>query len=245
LVGSKLFDAWKPYTDLGLKGLGTYLAPYSLKAAKWFLSQAGTVGMLVVEFFLTVIIAAMLYAKGETVSTWMCGFARRLGGPQGEDVTILAGKAIRGVALGVTVTAALQAIVAGFGLFITGVPAAVVLTAVMFVLSLAQIGTLPVLIPSLIWIYYHFGVLWGTVLLIFTILAVSLDNIVRPLLVRKGADLPLVLILFGVIGGLIAFGVIGLFLGPVILVVAHTLLTAWVLEESSGETVFKEENEGL
>jgi predicted PurR-regulated permease PerM len=241
LVGPRLFEYWQPYTDLGMKGLGTYLAPYSMKAATWFLNQAGTVGMMVIQFLLTVIIAAMLYAKGETVSTWFCRFARRLAGQQGEAVTILAAKAVRGVALGVVVTAALQAMVAGLGLIVTGVPAAVLLTAVMLVLSLAQIGPVPVLIPAVIWVYWQYGVLWGTILVVFSILAVILDNFVRPFLIRKGADLPLVLILFGVIGGLIAFGVMGLFIGPVVLVVAHTLLTAWVLEESAGETVFNEE----
>jgi predicted PurR-regulated permease PerM len=235
LVGQKLVDFWQPYTALGMKGLGTYLAPYSMKTASWFLAQAGTVGMLVVQFLLSVIISAMLYAKGETFLGWICSFARRLAGPQGEAVTILAGKAVRGVALGVVVTAALQAMIGGLGLLITGVPGALPLTAVMFVLSLAQLGPALVLIPVVIWVFWKFGALWGTLLLIFSIFALTLDNFVRPFLIRKGADMPLVLILFGVIGGLMAFGIIGLFIGPVVLVVGHTLLTAWILEDSGGE----------
>jgi predicted PurR-regulated permease PerM len=241
LLGQRLVELWQPYTALGMKGLGAYLAPYSMKAASWSLAQAGTIGMLAVQFLLTVLISAILYAKGETLSVWICSFARRLAGPQGEAVTILAGKAVRGVALGVAVTAALQAMVGGFGLKITGMPAAGLLTALMFVLSLAQIGPVPVLIPSLIWIYWHEGALWGTILLVFSILALTLDNFVRPFLIRKGADMPLVLILFGVIGGLIAFGVIGLFIGPVVLVVAHTLLLSWISEGAEGETVIREE----
>jgi predicted PurR-regulated permease PerM len=101
----------------------------------------------------------------------------------------------------------------------------------MFVLSLAQIGPAPILLPAVVWVFWKFGVIWGSILLIFSVLALILDNFVRPFLIKKGADLPLVLILVGVIGGLIAFGVIGLFIGPVVLVVAHTLLNAWVLEE--------------
>jgi predicted PurR-regulated permease PerM len=85
-----------------------------------------------------------------------------------------------------------------------------------------------VLIPAGIWLYTKGAVLWGSVLLIFTILSLTIDNIVRPLLIKKGADLPLLLIFSGVIGGLIAFGVIGLFIGPVLLAVTYTLLRAWV-----------------
>jgi len=231
LIGPKLAEVWEPYTALGMKGIGPYLAPYSRKVATWFLTQAGTAGMLIVEFLFTVILAAMFYAKGESVSAWILRFARRLAGPQGESVAVLAAKAIRSVALGVVVTAFLQATVAGLGLLVTGVPAAVLLTAMMFVLSLAQIGPAPILLPAVVWVFWKFGVIWGSILLIFSVLALILDNFVRPFLIKKGADLPLVLILVGVIGGLIAFGVIGLFIGPVVLVVAHTLLNAWVLEE--------------
>ena len=140
----------------------------------------------------------------------------------------LAEKAIRGVALGVVVTALIQASVGGIGLVITGVPAAALLTGVMFMLCLAQIGPSVVLIPALIWVYWNDGALWGTTLLVFAILAVTLDNVVRPVLIRKGADMPLVMIFAGVIGGLLAFGIIGLFIGPVVLAVAHTLVKAWI-----------------
>ena len=100
----------------------------------------------------------------------------------------------------------------------------------MFVLCLAQIGPGLVLIPAVAWMYYAGDTLWATVLLAFTIVAMTMDNFVRPLLIRKGADLPLLLILFGVIGGLIAFGLLGIFLGPTVLAIAYTLLNAWVAE---------------
>ena len=155
---------------------------------------------------------------------------------------LLAGKAIRGVALGVVVTAIVQAAVGGIGLAITGVGAAALLTAVMFILCLAQVGPGVVLIPALIWVYWKDGALWGTILLVFAVLALTLDNFIRPVLIRKGADLPLVMIFAGVIGGLIAFGIIGLFIGPVVLAVAHTLLKAWVSGGAGEEAVSKEES---
>jgi predicted PurR-regulated permease PerM len=184
--------------------------------------------MTMLQFLLTTIIAAIMYAKGEVVRSGVLSFARRLAGQQGEDVALLAAKAVRGVALGVVLTALIQTALGGIGLFIAGVPAAALLTAVMFMLCLAQIGPALVLVPAIIWLYWQGSALWGTILVVFTVLALTIDNVVRPVLIKKGADLPLLLIFAGVIGGLIAFGVIGLFIGPVMLAVTYTLLKVWV-----------------
>jgi predicted PurR-regulated permease PerM len=142
----------------------------------------------------------------------------------------LAGQAIRSVALGVVVTAVAQSVLGGAGLALVGVPFAPVLTAVMFMLCLAQIGPGPVLIPAVIWMYYASDALWATVLLAFTVVTLTMDNFLRPLLIRRGADLPLPLILAGVIGGMIAMGLLGIFLGPTVLAIAYTLLNAWMAE---------------
>jgi predicted PurR-regulated permease PerM len=115
-------------------------------------------------------------------------------------------------------------------LVIVGLPFASVLTAVMFVLCLAQLGPALVLVPAVIWMYYAGDPLWGTVLLAFSIVAMTMDNFLRPILIRRGADLPLALILAGVIGGLITMGLLGIFLGPTVLAIAYTLLNAWVAE---------------
>jgi len=132
--------------------------------------------------------------------------------------------------MGVVVTAILQSILAGLGLLVAGVPFPALLTLLMFLLSVAQIGPAPVLIGAIVLVYYQSGVLWGSGLLVWSIFCVTLDNVLRPMLIRRGADLPLLLIFAGVIGGLIAFGVIGLFIGPVVLAVAYTLLLDWVSE---------------
>lgn len=228
LAGPKLVGRWKQLTATGPEEVYTYLTPYARQTLGWFVAQAGSVGMVVLQFFLTVIIAAILYAKGEATSAGIAGFARRLAGEQGEAVMLLAEKAIRGVALGVVVTAIIQATVGGIGLAIAAVPGAALLTAVTFMLCLAQIGPALVLVPALIWVYWKDGMLWGSILLVFVVLAMTLDNFVRPVLIKKGVDLPLVIIFAGVIGGLVAFGIMGLFIGPVVLAVAHTLLKAWI-----------------
>jgi predicted PurR-regulated permease PerM len=140
----------------------------------------------------------------------------------------MAGKAIRGVALGVGLTAVVQSVLGGIGLAVAGVPAAAALTAAMFLLCIAQLGPALVLIPAVIWLFWSGQTFWGSVLLVWTVIVGTMDNFLRPILIKKGADLPLLLIFAGVIGGLIAFGIIGLFIGPVVLAVTYTLLGSWV-----------------
>ena len=111
------------------------------------------------------------------------------------------------------------------------------LTALIFVLCLIQLGPGLVLIPAVIWMYYSNDTLWGTVLLVFAIVAMTVDQFIRPVLIRRGADLPMLLILGGVIGGLIAFGVLGIFIGPTVLAVTYTLLNAWMAEVLGGEII--------
>jgi predicted PurR-regulated permease PerM len=228
LAGPKLSESWRELASTGPDGLSARLAPYAGKLVSWFIDQAGSVGLLVVQFLLTVIIAAILYSGGEPAADAVRRFSRRLAGQQGDDVTVLAARAIRGVAFGVVGTAAAQSILGGIGLAVSGVPAAAVLTAIMLILCIAQLGPGLVLVPAVIWLYWSDQTLWGTVLLAFTIVAVTMDNFLRPFLIKKGADLPLLLIFAGVIGGLVAFGIIGLFIGPVVLAVTYTLLGAWV-----------------
>jgi len=192
--------------------------------------------VLFAQCLLTIVIAAILYARGETAAGQVRRFAERLAGSTGEAVIRLAAQAIRGVALGVVVTALVQAGIGGLGLMISGVPFAAVLTAVMFLFSVAQVGAVPVLVPAVVWLYWRDDATWATVLLVVTIVVGTLDNILRPLLIKQGANLPLLLVFSGVIGGLIAFGLIGIFVGPVVLAVAYSLLDVWINQGRQGAT---------
>ena len=203
-------------------------APYAGIFIGWFVAQVGNIGVLLAQFLLTVMIAAVMYANGELATQRLVRFGRRLAGSGGENAVHLAGQTIRGVALGVVVTALAQTIFAGLGLVIAGVPFAGVLTAAMLLSSISPIGVIPVLGCAVAWLYWTGDSTWGTFLLVWTILAGTMDNFLRPILIKRGADLPLLLIFAGVIGGLLAFGLIGIFVGPVVLAVADTLLTAWI-----------------
>jgi predicted PurR-regulated permease PerM len=235
LVGAPLTQAWARLTSAGAHELAPLLTPYAGEVTRWFASAAGSLGSVILQLLLIVAIAAVLYMNGEKAAVLALRFGRRLSGDRGEMVILLAGQAIRAVALGVVVTAIAQSVLGGIGLAVAGVPFAPLLSALMFLLCLAQVGPALVLIPAVVWMYFVGDTVWATVLLAFTVPAMTLDNILRPILIRKGADLPLLLILAGVIGGLIATGLLGIFLGPTVLAVSYTLLNAWISEVDDQE----------
>lgn len=233
VIGEKGAKVWREYADKGSEELAEIVKPYAARVTSWFVAEVGSFGLVALQFLLTVVVSAILYTSGDHAARWVRRFGRRLAGEPGDQVVRLAGQAIRGVALGVVVTAFVQSVLGGIGLAIAGVPFAAVLTAVMFMLALAQIGAVPVLLGALGWLWWQGNTGWFVALLVWTIVVGSLDNILRPILIKRGADLPLLLIFAGVIGGLFGFGLLGLFVGPVLLAVAYTLLDAWVAEEAS------------
>lgn len=235
LVGDSLQQFWLRFAATGIQEYAAKLAPYARTLTGLFISEVGNFGLLFLQFLLTVVIAAIMYAGGESAVAWLKRFAQRLGGVRGVATVVLAGQAIRGVAMGVVVTAMVQSLLGGIGLALAGVPMASVLTAVMFMLCIAQLGPILVLIPAVIWVYWSGDSSWGTFLLVWTVVVGGLDNFLRPVLIRKGADLPLLLIFAGVIGGMITFGLVGIFVGPVLLAVVYTLLNAWIDDTSSSD----------
>jgi predicted PurR-regulated permease PerM len=229
-VGEKIATAWQGFIDGGASGLLDHITPYASSTGRWLLSQFGGLGGMLIQFLLVVVIAAILYASGEAAAAMARAFGKRLAGERGEDAIVLAGQAIRAVALGVGVTALVQTVLGGLGLVIAGVPFAAVLSAAMLMLCIAQAGPSLVLFPAVAWMYWEGDMGWATFLLVWSLVVVSLDNFLRPMLIKRGADLPLLLIFAGVIGGLLSFGLIGIFVGPVALAVTYTLLRAWMAE---------------
>ena len=230
LVGGKLAGTWKQHGGKALSEMTSVVAPYAAKGAKWFAAQVGSIGLSLLHFLMTVVVAAVLYAKGEEAATRVRRFGRRLAGERGDAVVRLAGQAIRGIALGVVVTAIAQSLLGGLGLFVAGIPFAGALTALMLILCIAQVGPILVLLPAVAYLFWDGQTGWGAFLLAWTLVVGTMDNVLRPYLIRKGAVLPLVLVFAGVLGGLMMFGLIGIFVGPVVLAVAHTLLEAWAME---------------
>ncbi len=234
LFGEKASSAWNQAVAGGGTELAAKLSPFATDAGKWVLAQVGSLGGMLLQFLLVVGIAAILYGEGEAGSRLVLRFGRRLAGERGANSVILAGQAIRGVALGVGVTALVQTVLGGIGLAVAGIPFAGLLSALMLMLCIAQVGPMVVLLPGVGWMYWVGDTGWATFLLVWSLIVGTLDNFLRPMLIRRGADLPLLLIFAGVIGGMLSFGLIGLFVGPVVLAVTWTLMLAWI-EDALGK----------
>lgn len=233
-VGERIADRWQELSAGGPEALVDALRPYAKWAAASVLALTGGFGAVLIQVLLTLIIAAILYAQGEVAARGVLALACRIGGERGEGTVRLAAQAVRSVALGVVVTALVQSALAGLGLRICGVPHSSLLAAIAFVLSVAQLGPLLVLGPAAVWLYWTGESGWALVLVIWSIPVIALDNVLRPILIRRGVKLPMLLIIAGVIGGLIGFGVIGLFVGPVILAATYTLMSAWIAGSAPG-----------
>jgi predicted PurR-regulated permease PerM len=229
-VGEKIAASWVEFSAGGTESVIGRLSPHASEIGKWAVAEAGGVGFLFIQFLLVVIIAAIMYASGDAAASKLRRFGRRLAGERGENSVVLAGQAIRGVALGVGVTAIVQTTLGGIGLAVSGVPFAGFLSALMLMFCIAQIGPGLVLFPAVGWMYWTGDATWATALLVWSVLVTTLDNFLRPFLIKQGADLPLLLIFAGVIGGMLSFGLIGLFIGPVVLAVTYTLAEAWVAD---------------
>ena len=230
-LGMLLVTSWTQFAASSPAAIASKVTPYAADTGKWVLGQVGGLGGMLLQFLLVVLIAAILYSSGEVGARFMRRFGRRLAGERGENSIILAGQAIRGVALGVGVTAIVQTVLGGIGLAIVGVPFASLLSAVMLMLCIAQIGPMLVLLPAVGWMYWTGDNGWATFLLVWSLVVGTLDNFLRPMLIKRGADLPLLLIFSGVIGGMLGFGLIGIFVGPVVLAVTYTLMLAWIEDE--------------
>lgn len=240
LVGERIATAWSQLAAGGTAGVFAKAMPYATDAGKWLLAQVGGLGGMLIQFLLVVTISAIFYSGGESGARMARRFGRRLAGERGENSIILAGQAIRGVALGVGVTAIVQTALGGIGLAVAGVPLASLLSALMLMLCIAQIGPMLVLLPAAGWLFWTEATGWASFLLVWSLVVGSLDNFLRPMLIKRGADLPLLLIFAGVIGGMLGFGLIGIFVGPVVLAVTYTLMLAWI-EDALG----KDEPEAL
>ncbi|REG49799.1 putative PurR-regulated permease PerM [Paraburkholderia sp. BL6669N2] len=224
----RVTDEWQKLSDAGPGGILAKVEPYAAVVAKWLLLQMGLVGSFAVHLILMLIVCGLLYGQGEAAVALATALALRVAPGNGANIIHLTGQSIRAIALGVVVTALVQASLGAVGVWLAGIPFAGVLSALMLVMCLIQLGPLLPMLGCVIWLFMHDAQLTASVLLVWTIAVSALDNILRPILIRRAVALPMVLILSGVLGGLIAIGAVGLFIGPVILAVTYHLLRAWI-----------------
>lgn len=227
LIGHEAERVWIEAAQQG-RGLGPTLAPYVGPVREWALRQGGTLLSGTLQVVFAIVLAFFLYRDGAYVERRLEWAMSRLGGWRARHVLRAAGAAIKSVVNGVLGTALVQGILLGFSFWLAGVPGAIVLGAVGVVLSLVPMGLLLLWLPAALWLMSDGHTGWGVFVMAWNGLFVgSLDNVLRPYLISRGIRMPMVLIFLGVLGGLLTFGIIGVFLGPVLLAVAHTLFQDW------------------
>ena len=233
VVGAKVTAEWRVYASATPEQLASKAAPYVTPVVSWIADRAGSFGAFLLQMLLTVLLCGVLYVTGETAARGVRRFARRLQGEAGVHLVLLAAGAIRAVALGIVVTAIVQTALGAVGVAIAGVPYVTIFAAVMFVFCIAQLGPALPMLAAVVWLYVAGATTAAVGLFVWTAIVGLLDNVIRPILIRRGADLPLLLIMAGVIGGLLGFGLVGLFVGPVVLAVTYTQLSAWIAEQDA------------
>jgi predicted PurR-regulated permease PerM len=210
-----------------------YLEP----ARKLALASGASFVGAVLQLALSIFIAFFFFRDGETVVARLRGASERIAGERGFELAVVAGATVRGVVLGILGTALVQGVLAGLGFWIAGIKSAPLLGLLTFFLSPVPIGPPLVWVPAGLWLINIGDTGWGLFVLAWGALVVSsIDNVLKPLIISRGSDLPFVLVLLGVLGGAVAFGFIGVFLGPVLLAVGYALLQAWISTGTSPRT---------
>jgi predicted PurR-regulated permease PerM len=181
-----------------------------------------------IKLALSIFIAFFLFRGGATVGAWATALVRHIGGERGEHLLTVAGNTVRGVVYGILGTALTQAVLAGTGFLIAGVPGALLLALLTFFSSIVPVaGTALTWVPAAVWLFHQGENGWGVFMLVWGAGVANVDNVVKPWLISQGSNLPFLLIFFGVLGGALTFGFIGVFLGPTLLAVGYKLVVEW------------------
>ena len=231
LVGERIDSAWQSArTDLGMEKL----QPYIITATQWLLAKGAQLGLTLLEFVLAIVFTGILYVTGESFTALVKKFAMRIGGESSLNLLSVAVQTIRSVAFGVIGTALIQALLSVGSFVIAGVPGVAVLGLFCFVFAMLQIGTGLVWIPVAIWLAYQDQKSWAFFIVASGLVINIMDNFIKPYLIsRQGAGIPTILIFIGVLGGLIAWGFLGIFLGATLLAIGYTVLRSWLDQADS------------
>ena len=228
MVGDRLLELWQTIDQQGA-ALLVAAKPYMGQTGNWLLARSASIGAGILELALSLLLVFFFYRDGPRLALFAKDLVQRLIKDKADYYIDLVAGTVRRVVNGVIGTAAAQAAIALFGFLVAGVPGALLLAALTFMLSLIPMGPPLVWGPAVAWLFFQgdygmaiFLLLWG-----FLVIS-SVDNFLKPYLISRGGNLPLVVVLMGVFGGVFAFGFMGLFLGPTLLAVAYSLVSDWI-----------------
>ncbi|HYE36135.1 AI-2E family transporter [Methylocaldum sp.] len=235
VVGTWMHDRWQEMTGSGAR-LTEVLLKYLMPLRDWALRSAANLGESLLYLSLSVFIAFFLYRDGAALSARLEPLFTRIGGQRAPALLHVAGDTIKGVVYGIIGTALIQGILVGIGLWIAGVPRVLLLGVLTCVLSLIPIGPPLIWVPAAIWLFEKGATGWAVFLVIWGLLVVGLiDNFLKPYFIGKGSHLPFVVVFLGTLGGVMAFGFLGIFLGPTLLAIAYTAFQEWSSRKEFGQ----------
>ena len=238
LVGEPIAKAWTLFSqDLeeALRQVSPLLKGFGL----WLLTAAAGAGLALLQFVLAILISGAFLANSEAAGRMTQAVARRFAGEPGLEFARIAEKTVRSVASGILGVALIQALLAGLGFLVAGVPAAGLLTLICLLFGVIQLGVVIVLIPVVIYLFSTADTVTAVGFLIWAILVAPVDNILKPLLLGRGVDVPMLIVFVGAIGGFLNAGIIGLFIGAVVLALGYKLFLAWLAQDPAAAPALK------
>jgi len=228
LVGERIDSTWRN-VRMDMTATLEKLRPYIITATQWLLSEGAQLGLTLLEFLLAIVFTGILYVTGENITALAEQFATRVGGESSLNLLPVAVQTIRSVAFGVIGTALIQAVLSVGSFVIAGVPGVALLGLLCFVFAMLQVGTGLVWLPVAIWLAYQDQKGWAIFIIVSGLFINIMDNFIKPYLIsRQGAGIPTIIIFIGVLGGLIAWGFLGIFLGATLLAIGYTVLRSWL-----------------
>jgi len=227
LIGADITSSWQNYSA-NPDELVVVVKEFFTKSGGWFMRRSLDLGHGILQLTLSVFIAFFFYCDGEKVMSAFSGWGKRIVGDSAQHIFQIIGSTINSVVYGLLGTALAQGILAAIGFKIAGIPSALLLGLITFFLGFVPAGPPFIWVPATIWLFYTGHIGWGIFMGIWGLLIISgVDNIIRPYLISRGTNLPFILILLGVLGGVLAFGFIGIFIGPSLLAVGYCLVREW------------------
>jgi predicted PurR-regulated permease PerM len=230
LIGNKAYETWD-LASTNLRALLTQAVPYLKPVGGTLLGVAGNFGVNLLKFVVAIIVSGFLFIPGPALVEAIKNILRHLAGVRGAMFVDMAGATVRTISRGIIGVAVLQSLLAGIGLIVAGVPAAGLISFLVLLLGIVQIGPSIILLPLVVWSWFAMDANSAVVFSLYMIPVNLIDNALRPLVMGKGLGTPIWIILLGVFGGTIVHGMIGLFVGPVILSIAWQLIVLWTRNE--------------
>ena len=235
LIGKPLHGIWVGAAS-NIEATLNEFRPQLREVGAWLARTIGSTALGLLQIAASVIIAGVVMLYADSGYKLSCSVARRISPNRGDHLTDISIATIRSVTNGVIGVAVIQGILAGIGFYAMGLPHAGLLAAIVLITSIIQVPALLIIAPIVVWVFSFAAPVPATIFAVYMLFAALSDNVLKPLLLGRGVELPAIVVLFGALGGMIAYGIIGLFLGAVILGLGYTIISDWLQAAESEAT---------